>query len=127
MADRRTGFRGSKSIAGTALAVLGTFILYEEVSAVVAGLRHVLGANGWGALGLVSAVVLSASHLQAYACVHQHLLREFIRHMLGCSKPLLLVGAVTGWSQDAIVDSFKAVRKKVAALVDFAVGRSTSK
>jgi hypothetical protein len=127
MADRRTGFRGSKSIAGAALAVLGTFILYEEVSAVVAGLRHVLGANGWGALGLVSAVVLSASHLQAYACVHQHLLREFIRHILGCSKPLLLVGVVAGLSQDGLVDSVKAFRRKVLAVVDFGVGRSTSK
>jgi hypothetical protein len=47
--------------------------------------------------------------------------------MLGCSKPLLLVGAGTGLSQDALESSFKVLRKKVLVLVDFAVALSTSK
>lgn len=128
MADERTSFRSSKSIAGIVLAGLGIFMLYEDVSGVAAGLRHVLAANGWGGLGWAYAAVMSVLHLQLYAAHHHRLLHDFICHFLASCWPLLLVSAgAAGVPEDALMRSLATFRKKIGELVDLTAGRSTSK
>lgn len=128
MADERTGFRSSKSIAGIVLTGLGIFMLYEDVSGVAAGLRHLLAANGWGVLGWASAAVISVSHLQLYAAHHQQILHDLIRQFLATCWPLLLVSAgAVGLAEDTLMRSLATFRKKIGKLVDLTVGRSTSK
>ena len=123
MARHRIAFRGSKSIAGTVLAALGMFILYQNLDGAVIGLRHVLHSNGAETLGLV----LSLSQvLQAYAADHQRLLHGCF-HLLVSSWPLLLVRVGTVWSRDALIDNVSLLRKKDCALVDLAGVRSTLK
>jgi len=107
MAPRQTAFRSSKSIAGAALAVLGTFILYENVAGAVVRVSHVLG-NGSRALGMFPAFVLTLSQAHTYSLSHQGLFRCLFQQLLVSSWPLLLVIVGTVLSTDNFPDKSKA-------------------
>ncbi len=105
MAGQNTGFRGFKSLAGGVLVGLGIFILYREMAGAITGLRHLLGANGSGALGVVPAVVFAVSKgLQTCAADHQRFVQCFLKHSLVSFWPLLLVRVGTVLSRDAFMD-----------------------
>ena len=116
-------FRGSKSIAGTVLIGLGMVILYQNLTGAVGGVRHILGANGSGTLGIVLSL---AQVLQAYATDHQMLL-QVVFHVLLSSWPLLLVRIGTVLSQETFVQDVDVARKKDHTVVDLTAGRSTLK
>jgi len=129
MAGQNTGFRAYKAIAGAALAGLGLFILYGNLAAEMVRITHLLAANGYAALGLLPAAILSVSQLlQTYATGHQRLVWELLRHFLQSSWPLLLVVLGTGLSQDAFKNEpGHSWRKNDYVLVDLTAGRSTQK
>jgi hypothetical protein len=111
VAGRRTVFRSSKSIAGAALLVLGTFILYENLADAVHRLSQVL-ANGSEALGVLPAVVLAVSQpVQAYAADHQQFFLDVLQQLLVSSWPLLLVIFGTVLSRDTFGEKSKHSRE----------------
>jgi hypothetical protein len=106
MAQQKTAFRALKSVAGTAFLGLGTFILYENLAGALARLRHVLGANGSEALGVLPAGIIAASHsFQACAAAHHPVLQGLLHHTLISSWPLLLVMVGTMLSRDTFMDN----------------------
>jgi len=108
MAARQRAFRISKSIAGAALLLLGMFILYANLAAVVARSSHVL-ARSAQVMGVVPALVLAASQaVHAYAFYHQ----RFFQQILASSWPLLLVVFGTVLSKDAFLDCPKHLPEK---------------
>jgi hypothetical protein len=108
MAAQQTVFRRSKSIAGAALALLGTFILYENVAGAFARVSHVLG-NGSRALGTFLAFVLAVSQaVHTYSIYHQRFFQGLFQQLLVSSWPLLLVIFGTGLSTDSFTDKSKA-------------------
>jgi hypothetical protein len=129
MARRQTVLGRSKSIAGTALALLGLVILYEKMAGGIDGLRHLLGANGSDALGVLPAVILAVSQvLQAHAADYQRFLQCCLGHMLLSSWPLLLVRVGTVLSRDPSEDNLNArPQNKDRGLVDLTTRRSTSR
>ena len=91
MAAQWRVFQSAKSIAGTILVVLGTFILYENLAGAVAQLSQTL-QSGSQTLGILPAVVLAASQpVQAYSMDHHRFLQDLFEHLLASSWPLLLV------------------------------------
>ena len=118
MAGRRTFFRSFKSIAGAALLVLGTFILYENLAGTVTRLSHVL-ANGSEALGVLPAVVLAVSQpVQAYAADHQRFFQDALQHLLVSSWPLVLVIFGTVLSRDTFAEKSKRSQENNSRSVD---------
>jgi hypothetical protein len=118
--------RNSKSIAGTALAVLGMFILYENLAGAFTCLNYVLGANSSEALGVLPAVILAVSRgFEAQASHHGCFLHSFVQHTLQSFWSLLLIMIGTVLSQDNLVGSIHATRKKNRRVVDPATCRST--
>jgi hypothetical protein len=113
MAQRQTAFRALKSIAGTAFLGLGAFILYGNLSGALSRLRHVLGANGSEALGIVPASIMAVSHtFQACAAAHHQLLQGLLHHTLVSSWPLLLVMVGTVLSRDTFTDNVNSLPEK---------------
>jgi hypothetical protein len=113
MAGQRKGSWVPRSIAGTALAGLGMFIFYGNLTGELTRLTHLLGANGSAALGVLPAVILSVSQiLQAYAAGHEQFLRGFVEHMFLTSWPLLLVTAGTALSRDVFTGRAAATSLK---------------
>lgn len=113
MAGQRRGSWVPRSIAGTALAGLGMFILYGNLVGELARLTHLLGANGSAALGVLPAVILCVLQiLQAYAAGHQQFLRALVEHMFLTSWPLLLVKAGTALSGDVFTGRTAAASLK---------------
>ena len=91
MAARRTILLKARSIAGTAILALGTFILYQDLAGAASRLIHVL-TNGSEAFGILPAVVFAASQpAHAYAADHHRFLHSLLHQMLSSSWPLLLV------------------------------------
>jgi len=120
MAERQTTFLSLKSIAGTAFLGLGAFILYGNLSGALSRLRHVLGANGSEALGIVPAGIISVSHaFQACAAAHHQFLQGFLHHTLVSSWPLLLVMVGTVLSRDTFTDKVKSLPEK--KIVDLSI------
>ncbi len=118
MAAQRTVFRSAKSVAGTALLVLGTFILYENLAGAVAQLSQTL-QRGSETLGVLPAVVLAASQpVQAYAVDHHKFLQGLFEHLLASSWPLLLVVCGSVLSADIFRDRSKPIEDKHAPAVD---------
>jgi hypothetical protein len=108
MAAQETALRSTKSIAGAALAALGMFILYENVTAAVAHLSHILG-HGSQALGRFPAFVLAVSQaLHIYSFYHHQLLQGLFQQLLASSWPLLLIIFGTVLSTDNFSDESKA-------------------
>lgn len=106
MTQRQTAFRAFKSIAGTAFLGFGMFILYENLSAALSSMRHVLGANGSEALGVMPAGIMAASHaFEACAVAHHRLLQGILHHTLVSFWPLLLVLVGTALSRDTLTDN----------------------
>jgi hypothetical protein len=121
-------FRTAKLVAGAALAGLGIFILYGNLSGAVARSRHVLGANGSEALGALLAVIMAGAQiLQVYAANHRGFLQDFLRHLLVSWWPLLLVLVGTVLSRDAFAIDVNPLPKKDCGLVDLTGRRSTLK
>jgi hypothetical protein len=121
-------FQTAKLVAGAALAGLGIFILYGNLSGAVARSRHVLGANGSGALGALLAVIMAGAQiLQVYAANHRRFLQDFLRHLLVSWWPLLLVVVGTVLSRDAFAIDVNPLPKKDCGLVDLTGRRSTLK
>ena len=111
MEGQLTVLRSAKSIVGTALLVLGTFILYENLAGAVGRLSHVL-ANGSEALGLLPAVVLAASQpVHAYAVDHHRFLLGLFQQVLASSWPLLLVIFGSVLSRDTFTDKSKHIQE----------------
>jgi hypothetical protein len=111
MEGQLTVLRSAKSIVGTALLVLGTFILYENLAGAVGRLSHVL-ANGSEALGLLPAVVLAASQpVHAYAVDHHRFLRGLFQQVLASSWPLLLVIFGSVLSRDTFTDKSQHIQE----------------
>lgn len=111
MARAADSFRSSKSIAGTAFVGVGMFILYGNMAEAVAQLRHVLGANGSEALGVLPAVILATSQV-AHTCAfdHQGILQCLLRMLISFWPPILvIVGTVL--LRDAFADKVKASPK----------------
>jgi len=136
MARQRTAFRSTKSIAGAAFLGLGMFILYGNLAGAVAQVRHVLGANGSEALGVVPAVILATSQV-VHTCTfdHQGVLPCLLRMLISFWPPILIIVG-TMLLRDAFTDKVKASPtpnqyfpkklSKIKALdVDFAAARST--
>jgi uncharacterized membrane protein len=138
MARQGTAFRGSKSIAGAVLVGFGTLILYENLAGPVAHLRHLLGANGSEALGVLPAVVLTTSQaVQGDALDHQNVWQGLLRTLVWF-WPLLLVVVGTILLRDGFTDKVKTLPRpdqyfkknfsKIKTLdVDFATLRSTNR
>jgi presenilin-like A22 family membrane protease len=111
MEGQLTVLRSAKSIVGTALLVLGTFILYENLAGAVGRLSHVL-ANGSEALGLLPAVVLAASQpVHAYAVDHHRFMLGLFQQVLASSWPLLLVIFGSVLSRDTFTDKSKHIQE----------------
>jgi hypothetical protein len=128
MARQQTAYRSSKSIAGVALAGFGIFILYANLAGAVTWLSHFLTANSSGALGITPTLILAVAQiLQAHAANHQHLLQNYLRHMLVSSWPLLLVTAGTVLSRETFTDNVDTNLRKDCGGVDLTTSRSTSK
>jgi hypothetical protein len=118
MARRQTVLQSAKSIAGTALLVVGTFILYENLAGAVSQLSHVL-ANGSEALGLLPTVVLAASQpVHAYAIDHHRFLQGLFQQALTSSWPLLLVIFGSVLSRDTFRDKSKHIQQNNTHPVD---------
>jgi hypothetical protein len=91
MAGRQTILGRAKSIIGTSILVIGTFILYQELASATAWLSCAL-ANRSDRLGMLPAVVLAASQpAHAYAVDHHRFLQNLFRPALSFSWPLLLI------------------------------------
>jgi hypothetical protein len=129
MTRQQTVLGRSKSIAGTALALLGLVILYEKMAGGVDGLRHLLGANGSETFGVLPAVILTVSQvLQAHAADCQRFVQCCLGHMLLSSWPLLLVRVGTVLSRDPSTENVNVLpQNKERGLVDLSARRSTSK
>jgi hypothetical protein len=111
MAARRTVLGGVKSIVGTALLMLGTFILYENLSGAVARLSHML-ENSSESLGVVPAVVLAASQpVHAYAVDHHRFLQGLFQQVLVSSWPLLLIIFGSVLSKDTFREQSKHIQE----------------
>lgn len=109
MAGQRTAFSSSKSIAGAALVVVGTFVLYGNLAEAVAQVRHVLGANGSEALGVMPAVILATSQVvHIYALGHQEGLQCLFRLLISFWPPLLVM-AGTILLRDTFPDRVEAL------------------
>lgn len=114
MAGQNEGFGASKTIAGAALAGLGLFILYGNLAREAVRITHVLSANGFAALGLFPAAILSVHGLlHIYSADHQGFLWGALRHLLLTSWPLVLVTLGTALSRDAFVDELQPSPKKL--------------
>jgi hypothetical protein len=127
MTRQQTVLGRSKSIAGTALALIGLVILYEKMAGGIDGLRHLLGANGSQALGVLPAVILAVSQvLQAHATDYQRFVQCCLGHLLLSSWPLLLVRVGTVLSRDRSTNSVNVLSEnKDRGFVDLSVRRST--
>lgn len=113
MTQQRRTFRAFKSIAGTAFLGLGAFILYGNLSGALSRLRHVLGANGSEALGIVPAGIIAVSHtFQACAAAHHQFLQGLLHHTLVSSWPLLLVMVGTVLARDTFTDNRNSLPEK---------------
>jgi hypothetical protein len=110
MTQQQAILRSSKCVAGTALGVLGMFILYQDTAETVNRFSQVLGSCD--VLGRVPAVILAISNvLQAYAS-DQCFLQNLFQHMLVWSWPLLLVMLGTVLSRDGLTEAANASRQK---------------
>jgi hypothetical protein len=138
MARQGTAFRGSKSIAGVVFVGFGILILHENLAGPVAHLRHLLGANGSEALGVLPAVVLATSQAaQGYALEHQNVWQGLLRILIWFwPLPLVVVGTML--LRDGFTDKVKAsptpgqyFKKNFSQIktldVDFATLRSTNR
>jgi ascorbate-specific PTS system EIIC-type component UlaA len=117
----------AKSIAGTALIGLGSFVFYENLHQAATQLSHLLGVNPREALGVLPTVILVASQvLQGYGADHSRYPQGCLLHLLASSWPLLLVIVGAILSRDCSTDNVNAFPKKECGLVDLTAGRSTS-
>jgi len=94
MTEQANSSRGSGSIAGTALATLGTFLLYEDLAGLLARLTDLIGSRRSAAPGTLPAILLSASMLDRH-----RFLAVLLHCLLISCWPLLLVVAGTVWSR----------------------------
>jgi hypothetical protein len=118
MAAQQRVFRNVKSVAGTVLVVLGTFILYENLAGAVVQLSQTL-ESGSQTLGILPAVVLAASQpVQAYAVDHHRFLQGLFEHLLVSSWPLLLVVFGSVLSGDTFRDKSNHIEDKHAVALD---------
>jgi hypothetical protein len=102
MAWQWSALRSSKTIAGAVLVGFGMFVLYENLAAAAAWLRHVRSE----ALGVVPAAILEVSQeMQAYTTDSQRFLQALLRHMVLSSWPLLLIVAGTVLSRNKVTDN----------------------
>src|SRR3982074_3010613 len=109
MGRQKAAFQSSKLIAGATLVGVGTLILYENLAGDFAQLRHVLGANGSDALGVLPAVVLATSQaVRACGFDYQGLLPCLLRMLISFWPPLLVI-AGTMLLRDACRDKVKAL------------------
>jgi hypothetical protein len=112
MATQQTPFQSCKSIAGAALAVLGMFVLYGDLTGACVRLKHVI-ANGSQALGTFPAFVLTLSQaVHTYSFSHQPFSQVLFQHLLISSWPLLLVIFGTVLSTERVTDKSKAYPRK---------------
>jgi hypothetical protein len=111
MATQRKILRTTKSIAGTAILVLGTFVLYQNVAGAAARVSHAL-TNGSQPFGVVPAVVLAASKpADAYTADHHRFLQSLFHQALSSFWPLLLVIFGSVLSRDTFRDQSEDTRK----------------
>jgi hypothetical protein len=112
MAAQQTPFQSCKSIAGAALALLGMFVLYGNLTGACLRLKHAL-ANGSQALGTFPAFVLAVSQaVHSYSFSHQPFSQILFQHLLISSWPLLLVIFGTVLSTESVTDRSKAYPRK---------------
>lgn len=117
----------AKSIAGTALIVLGVFVFYENLHQVATRHSHLLGVIPSEAPGVLPTAVLAVYRvLQTYRADHPRPLQGCLLHILASSWPLLLVIVGTILSRDSSTDNVNALPKKDCGLVDLTAGGSTS-
>jgi hypothetical protein len=89
MARQRTSSQTLKSIAGSALAGPGLFILLGNLDGAAAAFRHLLATTSGAGLGLLSSVILAASF------DHQQFLQGLLQMLASFwPLPLVIVGAV---------------------------------
>jgi hypothetical protein len=119
MAARRIILRKARSIAGTTILALGTFVLYQELAGAAARLSHVL-ANGSEAFGVLPAVVLAASQpAHAYAADHHRFLQSLFHQALSSFWPLLLVIFGSVLSRETFRDQSKRTEENNQQLAEF--------
>ncbi len=119
MATRRTILWSTKSIAGTAILLLGTFILYQNAAGAAARVNRTL-KNGSQAFGVVPTVVLAASQpAGAYAVDHRRFLESLFHQALSSLWPLLLVIFGSVLSRDPSRDQSKRIEENNQQLADF--------
>jgi hypothetical protein len=119
MATRRTILRSAKSIAGTAILMLGMFILYQNVAGGAARVSHAL-TNGSQAFGVVPTVVLAASQpARAYAADHHRFLQSLFHQALSSFWPLLLVIFGSVLSRETFRDQSKRTEENNQHLAEF--------
>ena len=125
---QRTFFGGAKTIAGTILIGVGTYIFYENLDRAGTQLSHLLGNAPGPAIGVLPTVILGWRILQVYAADHQAFIHGFLQHVWVSCSPLLLVIAGMVLSRDALSNNFRAVQQdKKPGHVDLAGVRSTLK
>jgi hypothetical protein len=118
MATRRTILRSAKSITGTAVLVLGTFILYQNLAGGAARVSQVL-TNGTQAFGVLPAVVLAAAQpAHAYAADHHRFLQTVFHELLSSSWPLLLVIFGSVLSRETFREQSKHIEENNKQLAD---------
>ena len=101
--------RNSKSIAGFAMVVLGTFILHANLAAALACMHHMLAAARTA--HVVPAVMLTALQTAQAGGANQHLVRVLLQHTLLMFWPLVLVVAGSFLSRPAITGHFNFFKK----------------
>ncbi|HWY57475.1 MAG TPA: hypothetical protein VNZ03_23620 [Terriglobales bacterium] len=112
MAAKQTALWNPKSIAGAVLALLGMFILYDNLSGAVARLSQVIG-NSSRALGRFPAFVLALSQAaQSCTFCRQQFLQGLFHQLLVSSWPLLLVIFGALLSTESNTDESKACPTK---------------
>lgn len=115
MAEKSTGFRSAKSIAGAALAGVGIFILYQDLAPGIVRLSRFLGADGTNVLEFPAVVMQSVSqYLLACGDDRGEMFRCFGHHVLVFLWPLFLVMTGTVLPRHSWSGSPMASRKKVA-------------
>lgn len=98
-----------RSLTGGALVGLGLHILFGNLDADAAHLKHLLGANGDEAFGVIPSAVLATSHaVQAYSLDHKGFLLSLLG-MLVSFWPLLLVTAGTIFLREAVTEKVKTL------------------
>lgn len=101
---RRTFFQRTQSITGAVLVGLGILIFCWNLDRAAIQFAHLLGTIPRQTLGVLPAMIVAASRVQAYAGDHQRLLQTVLVHLWTSSWPLLLVATGAVLSQDPVTN-----------------------